>query len=479
MGVQLPPLAPAVGSHCDGLMVLLFPMLKGRSEEVELNVSVEDLSPSQKRLHIEIPAKKVQQAIDKRYRDLSSQVRIKGFRPGKVPRNILKSYYGKSIEQEVTSQFIEESFPQALREWDIKPLVEAEVDESKFDENGALVYAAIVEVCPPFDLADYKGLPIHRKEAAVTDEMLQTELERLREEHAELKTIELERGARYGDIAVIQYRWWPEGADTEKIEPSEQMVEVGKNKIHPDFDEHLVGHFSGDSLTFVLDQPEAEGVNPASPQRIHYEITIREVKEKTVPDLNDEFAQTVGDFETLDALKSEISRQLQRRMDDQGSGEVRRQIADQLLERMRFEIPPKVIEKEVEQQLRTFQYQFQSQGLKIDPSALDTPEIRAEYRPQAEKNVRLGLILNRIAEQEGLTLTDEEVDEVYQGMARMARMPLDEVKRDYADSPLIEQAKESKIKDKVLSLIEEHSVVSDSPPEADAIAEAAVSTEKE
>jgi trigger factor len=454
-------------------------MSKGRSEEVELNVSVEDLSPGQKRLHIEIPARKVQQAIDKRYRDLSSQVRIKGFRPGKVPRNILKSYYGKSIEHEVTSQFIEESFPQALRESDIKPLVEAEVDESKFNENGALVYAAIVEVCPPFELADYKGLLIRRSRAAVTDEMVEAEIARLREENAELKTIELERGVRYGDIALIQYRWWPEGADTEKIEPSEQMVDVGKNKIHPDFDEHLVGHFSGDSLDFVLDQPEADGSSQGSPVRIHYEVTIREVKEKTIPDLNDEFAQTLGQFETLEDLRKEISRQLQHRIDDQISGEVRKQIADHLLERMQFEVPPKVIEREVEQQLSTFKYQFQSQGLKIDPSVFETPEIRAEYRSQAERNVRLGLILNRIAEQEGLTLTDEEVDEVYQGMARMARMSLEEVKRSYADSPLIEQAKEGKIKEKVFSLIEEHSVVSDSPPEGSAIPEAVESTEQE
>ncbi len=442
-----------------------------------MNVSVEDLSPSQKKLHIEIPARKVQQAIDKRYRDLSSQVRIKGFRPGKVPRNILKSYYGKSIEHEVTSQFIEESFPQALRESDIKPLVEAEVDESKFDENGALVYAAIVEVCPPFDLADYKGLSIQRTEAAVTDEMVDAELERLREQHAELKTIELERGVRYGDMALIEYRSWPEGADTENIKPSEQMVEVGKNKLHPDFDEHLVGHFSGDNLTFVLDQAETEDSGQNSPLQTHYDVTIREVKEKTVPDANDEFAKALGQFDTLEELRKEISRQLQQRLDDQNKAEVRKQIADRLLEMMPFEVPPKVIEKEIEQQLRTFQYQFQSQGLKIDPGAFDTPEIRAEYRPQAEKNVRLGLILSRIAEQEGLTLTEEEVDEVYQGMARMARMSLEEVKRDYADSPLIEQAKEGKIKEKVFGLIEDHAVLSDSPPEVDAALEAAAAAE--
>jgi trigger factor len=438
---------------------------------VELNVSVEDLSPSQKRLHIEIPAQKVQQAIDKRYRDLAKQVRIKGFRPGKVPRNILKSYYGKSIEHEVTSQFIEESFPQALRESDIKPLVEAEVDETKFDENGALVYAAVVEVCPPFELADYKGLPIRRPVSQVTAEQEQEELERIRQQHAELKTIEIERGIRYGDLAVIEYRSWGDGEDADAAGFNEQTVEVGKNVLHPDFDEHLTGQFSGDSLTFALDQPEGEGSADGPGPQIHFEVNIREIKEKTVPELNDEFAQTVGQFESLEDLKKEISRQLRLRDEGQTKEAVRQQIVEMLLERMPFEIPPKVVEKEVEQQLRTFQYQFQSQGLKIDPNALDTPEIRAEYRPQAEKNVRLSLILSRIAEQEGFDVTDEEVEEIYQSVARMARMPLDEVKKTYADSSLVEQAKEGKIKEKVFDLIEAEAVCTEAPSEAVATSE--------
>lgn len=438
---------------------------------MELNVSVEDLSPSQKRLHIEIPAQKVQQAIDKRYRDLAKQVRIKGFRPGKVPRNILKSYYGKSIEQEVTSQFIEESFPQALRESDIKPLVEAEVDETKFDENGALVYAAVVEVCPPFDLADYKGLSISRSASQVTEEQEQEELERIRQQHAELKTIELERGIRYGDLAVIEYRSWVDGEDADAAKFTEQTIEVGKNVLHPDFDEHLTGQFSGDTLTFTLDQSEGEGSTEGAGPQIHFEVNIREIKEKTVPELNDEFAQTVGQFETLEDLKKEIARQLRLREAEQAKGAVRQQIVDQLLERMPFEIPPKVVEKEVEQQLRAFQYQFQSQGLKIDPNTLDTPEIRAEYRPQAEKNVRLSLILSRIAEQEGLNLTDEEVEEIYQSVARIARMPVDEVKKTYADSPLVEQAKEGKIKEKVFELIEAVASYTEAPTEAVATSE--------
>ncbi len=444
-----------------------------------MNVSVEDLSPSQKRLHVEIPAKRVQQAIDKRYRDLSGQVRIKGFRPGKVPRNILKSYYGKSVEHEVTAQFIEESFPQALRESDIKPLVEAEVDESKFDEKGALVYAAVVEVCPPFELAGYRGLPIRRADTAVSDEMVQAELERLREQHSELKSIDLERGVRYGDVAVIDYRSWLEGTDPTDEKPSEQMIEVGKNSLHPDFDEHLVGHFSGDSLGFVLDQPEAEGAEGESSRQVRYEVTIREVKEKTVPDLNDEFAQTVGQFDTLEVLRQEIVNHLQQRMDDQSKSDVRKQISDQLLEMIRFDVPSKAVEKEVDHNLRAFQYQFQSQGLKIDPTMLDTPEIRGDYRPQAERNVRLSLILGRIAEEEGLTLTDEEVDEVLQGVARVARMPIDEVREKYADNPLVEQAKEARIKEKVLSLLEEHAVFTEGTAEAEAAPDTAESKEQE
>ncbi len=422
---------------------------------MELNVSVEDLSLNQKRLHVQIPAHRVQAEIDKRYRDLSKKARIKGFRPGKIPKSILKSYFGKSVEHEVSAQFIEESFPQALKETDIKPLVEGEVDDSKFDDSGALVYTAVVDVCPPFELGPYKGLEITRPAQTVTPEMEQAELERIRQQHATLKLVEPERPVQVGDVVLLDLKTTVEGADQPEAKPTDQMVEIGKNTLHPEFDQHLFGRSVGERFQVELDFPEDSPHREMAGKRVRFEGTIREIKEKIVPELNDEFAQEVGQqFETLEALKAEISSQLKSRLKEAASRNVREQLAEKLLQIATFDLSQKVIDREIDRMIDLFLSQFQNQGLKIDRNRFMSPEIRAEYRPQAEKNVRLRLILNAIAKQEDVTLSDADLDEIYRGIARMARMDPETVKRDFADSAILEQAKESKVQDKVYELIE-------------------------
>ncbi len=438
---------------------------KKGSNKVELNVSVEDLSANQKKLQIEIPAQRVQAEIEKRYRELSKKARIKGFRPGKVPKSILKSYFGKSVEHEVSAQFIEESFPQALKETDIKPLIEGEVDDSKFDENGALVYTAVVDVAPPFELGTYTGLEIKRPSVEVTPEMENAELEKLRQQHAQLKLVEPERPIQRGDVVLLDLKSTVDGADDPDQESTDQMVEIGQNSLHPEFDQQLFGRSAGESFSVALDFAEDAPRKDFAGKRVRFEGTIREIKEKVVPELNDELAQEVGQqFETLDALKAEIAAQLKSRLEAASSRNVREQVSEMLLKDATFELSPKVIDREVERMVEMFLSQFQSQGLKIDRSRFLTPEVKAEYRPQAEKNVRLRLILDAIAKQEDVTLSDDDLEEIYQSIARMARMDAETVKRDYADSVIMEQAKESKIQDKVYALIEAKAVFVDQPP---------------
>lgn len=433
--------------------------------KVELNVSVEDLSANQKRLQVEIPAHRVQAEIDKRYRELSKKARIKGFRPGKIPKSILKSYFGKSVEHEVSAQFIEESFPQALKETDLKPLVEGEVDDSKFDENGALVYTAVVDVCPPFELGVYKGLDLKRPSVEVTQELQDAELERIRQQHSQLKLVEPERPARVGDVVVLSLKTIIDGVDQPDADPTDQMVEIGKNALHPEFDQHLFGRSVGESFSVELDFPEDSSQKEMAGRRVRFEATVREIKEKVVPELNDEFAQEVGQqFETLEALKAEISSQLKSRLEESSSRYVREQVGEKLLQAASFELSQKVIDREVERMIDMFLGQFQSQGLKVDRNRFMTSEVKAEYRPQAEKSVRLRLILNAIAKQEAVTLSDADLEEIYQGIARMARMDPETVKRDFADSAIMEQAKESKVQDKVYEFIEAQATFTEEPP---------------
>lgn len=422
---------------------------------MEMKVSVIDVSANQKKLQVEIPAQKVQEELNKRYGDLAKRVNIKGFRPGKVPRKILKSYYGKSIEGEVSNQFIQETFPEALRESELKPLAEADVNEMHFDDGGSFTYEAILEVCPPFEVKEYKGLEIQKPPVRVTEDQVETELQNLREHHAQLRTLEAERPVQNGDIVVIDFTPWVEGAIFEKGKAADYMMEIGKKTVHENFDEHLVGHRLNETFSFELDYSEDVPTKEVAGKRVRFDVTVREIKEKILPELDDDFAQEAGQQESLDALKEEIRKQLREQEEKRVEAEVRQQIRDKLLDKIDLELSPKAIEREVDYFVGQLQHQFQSQGLKVDTSKFDTPQIRAGYRPEAEKSLRWRLILDQIAVQENIKLSEEETEEIYNEVARLLRKDVETVKRDYADSTVVEQVREGKIQEKVLKLIEE------------------------
>lgn len=430
-----------------------------------MNVSVVDLSANQKKLLVEIPAEKVQKELRARYRDLGKSVKIKGFRPGKVPLNILKSYYGKNVQNEVSSQFIQETFPEALRETDLKPLVEADVSEMRFEENGAFTYAAVVDICPPFELADYRGLNIHRERVEIDEKVEEAELEGIRQQHAQLHTVETERVVQEGDVVLIDFTPWLDEVVFQKGSTHDYMTEVGKKAIHPELDAHLVGRLAGDSFSVELDYPEDAPIREIAGKRIRADVVIKEVKEKIVPELNDEFAREVGRFHTLDDLRKTIREQLVQREESRISSEVRRQIVDKLVGQMEVELSPRVIEREIDYLIGHLQHQFESQGLKIDTSRFNTPEVRADYRSQAERNVRWRLIVQKIAERENLQLSEEEREDIYREVARLTRTDLETIKRDYADSSIIEQYKDGRIVDKVFRLIESEAVFSNTTEE--------------
>ena len=429
-----------------------------------MNVSVVDLSANQKKLQVRIPALRVQDELDKRYRDLAKNIRIKGFRPGKVPRHIIKSYYGKTIESELSSQFIQESYEDALGEASLKPLVEADVSEMHFEDDGTFTYSALVDVAPPFQLEEYRGLTVQRTPVEVTEEQFEAEIERIRQQHAQLRTMEEARPVAQGDIVLVDVLPTVDGTIFEKGKQHDYMLEVGKHTLHPDFDQHLIGHEAGAVVAFELDFPADAPTPEIAGKRVRFEVAIREIKEKVVPELNDDFAKEVGHFQGLDDLKQAVREMLHKREHEKEAAAVREQMIEQLLGKVTIDLSSKVIEREVDRLVNLFRQQFESQGLKIDFGKLDTPEIRASYRPQAERNVRWRIIYGYIAEQEQLALTDEEMAEIYRDVARMARMDVETVRRDYADHFMVQQARERKLQDKVLALLEDAAVSPEAAP---------------
>jgi trigger factor len=435
---------------------------------VEINVSLTEISPSQKKIRVEIPESRVTKEFEKKYRDLAKKAKIKGFRPGKVPLSIIKSYYGKAVEHEVSSQFIEDTFGDALKESDLKPLTQADISESHFEEGGAFAYTAVVDICPPFELPDYKGLKIHKPVVEVTDEQVHAELDKLAQGHAQLRALESDRPIREGDVAIVDFTPIVEGRVFEKGKTRDFLAEVGKGALHPDFDKHLLGRRPGESFSFELYYPEDASTSELAGKNVRFDLTIKELKEKEVPELNDEFAQTLGpgQFETLDALRQGLREKLLEREEQSASQSVRGQILRKILGKVQFEISPRVIEREADRVLQNLKLQFESQGLKFDADTLNMSEYKTGSRLQAERDIRTRLVIDRVAEAEAISLDSEEEEQVFRDIAAAYRMDLAKVESEYRDSAIVEREKESKLQDKVLKFIESEAVFVDTPEEA-------------
>ncbi|MEN6441275.1 MAG: trigger factor [Syntrophobacter sp.] len=433
-----------------------------------MNVSVTDVSPSQKKLRVEVPAPKVREEFEEKYRDLAKKAKIKGFRPGKVPRSIIKSYYGKAVEHELSSEFIQETFPEALKETDLKPLTQADVSDPRFEDDGSFSYTALVDICPPFEMPEYKGVKLYKPPVEISEELVQAELERLRQGQAQLRAVEDDRPVSEGDVTIVDFTPSVEGKTFEKGKTQDFMVEVGKGTLHPDFDKHLVGHRAGESFAFDLDYAEDTPTREIAGKTVHFDVTIKELKEKDVPELNDEFAQSLGNtqFDSLQALEEEIRNQLRKREDERISGNLAEQITEKLLREAVFEVSDRVVDSEADRMVDNLKYQFERQGLAFDAARFNAPEYRTGYRAQAEKNIRARLVLARIAEAEQINLTDEDNDEIFRDIGRSFGMPPEKVKREYEDSAIVDQSRERKLESKVLKFIESEAAFVDTPEEA-------------
>jgi len=425
-----------------------------------MKVSVVDVSVNQKKVQVEIPAREAQKELNKRYSKLAKEVRLKGFRPGKIPLKILKSYYGKTVESEVSNQFIQETFPKALQETQLKPLAEADVNEMSFDEDGSFTYEAMVEVCPPFQVEGYRGMEIPRSSREIAPRDVEAELERIREQHAKLNPLEPEkaRPVREGDVVMVDLTARLEGSDIEEPPEEDRMVEVGKGAVHPDLDARLVGRSPGESFSVQLDYPEDAPNKEMAGRRMHVRVNLKEIREKVLPPLDDELAKSAASLGSLDELKEKIREELEQQAKAEASRQVREHIRSELLKKVKLDLSGKVVDKEVDRQLSQFLYQFQSQGIPIDAQRFNTPEIRAEQRPRAEEALSYRLILHRIADQESIALAPEEEEALYQEAAGLLRMDPETVRAQYGDSALVEELKDGRLQTKVLEMIESEAV---------------------
>jgi trigger factor len=389
--------------------------------------TVESVEPTKVRINVVVEPDELRPAIDRTARRLSQEVRVPGFRKGKVPRQVIEARIGRqallaeAIEQEAVPEF----YARAVEEHGVEPLSRASVDTPDYQDGQALEFSATVEVKPDIDLPPYRGVQVERPTIEVTDEHVDTQLDRLRERVAQLEVIG--RPLAKGDFAQVDLRATSHVTEIPELTRTDFLYEVGSGTVVPKLDEELEGTRKGDILRFNDTLPEGAGEGLAG-QEVTFQVLVKEAKAKVLPKLDDDFAQEASEFDTLDELRADLRQKLEEAATAQVASELETRVLQAYLDTVDVPLPESLVHDELHYRADRFAQQLGMMGVTLDQWLEATEQTRegieADLRAQAERAVKAQLVLEAVAAAEGMESTDEEVEaEVRRQAQRVGRAP--------------------------------------------------------
>lgn len=397
-----------------------------------MQINVEDVSSLTKKMIITLPEAQVVQELESAYKKLNTEVSLKGFRKGKVPRQVLEQNYRPKVEYEVAEKLIQSTYFDALEKSKIDAVVHPDIREQKFAENGTFVYTAEVDVRPQFELAEYKGIEIEQAALEVTDEEISQELEVLRKQMAPLQSVE-DRAIEKGHLAVVDFEGYHNGKAIKQVVGENYSVDVGSGQYGKEFEEKLLGLKKGEEASQEIDFPENFANPILAGKKVEFKINVKDVKERMLPALDDEFAKEVGEeFSSLDALKAHIrEKKLQAKKDAQ-RGDLTDKLMKALIESHDFEIPPRLVAYEIEAMIKELESNLERQGMTLEAAGFNRDALVEQYKLAAQSRVKGDFLLKKVAEKEGLKLENEDIDKGFKRISEQYNMPVSEVKKYFS-----------------------------------------------
>jgi trigger factor len=392
-----------------------------------MKVTVEELSPSKRALRIELPPDRVATQVDATFREWGRKLQLPGFRPGRVPQEIIRRRFRDAVHEEVVRELIPESYREALAQTALDPISQPTVEDIHFVDGEPLTYKAVVEIKPAITVADYRSIAVEREKIEVTDQEVDRALEYLREDAAEYVPMEGWPALR-DDLVILDHEGTIHGKPFKGGSGKNLTVALGHEGYLPGFTDQLLEVQKGDSKQFSLEFPADFPRKELAGRQVDFRVTVKEVKKRRVPELNDEFAKTVGDVETLVALKDKLREQLSQRKTRAQEAEVRRRVLEKLAAQHEVDVPGAWVEREAAAVLDEFLMTMRATGKRVEGFP-DTPEgVRAKAEEIARRRVKQSLLLEAVARQEGVTVTDAEVEAEIAALAAATRQEPDAVR---------------------------------------------------
>ena len=429
-----------------------------------MKIQVEDLSPVRKKLIIEVEPEKVKEEWETVYRGVNKKVKMKGFRPGKVPRSMVEKYYGPQIEDEVIRNLVSRNYPEALKESQLIPIAMPLLDQPALNPEGPFTFQATIELKPEIIISDYKGLSLNRQDVAIKEEDVENRLSLIQRSHGVLSSLKEDRPIQEGDFAVIDYNSWLDDRPLPDGSAANYDLEVGSGYFNADFEKELLGQKKGESREFEIQFPENHGNALLAGKRIKYKVTLKEIKERILPELNDEFAKSLqeGLFTSLEDLRAKIREDLENMEKQRAEAKLNEELLDQLTAKTEFEIPDGLVDQEMEAMMARLEQDMTRRGMTWPQNEADRDRIRENMKPVAQKRVRRQLILEKIAALESLEVQKEELEAEFAKIAQGVNQSTGFVREVYQKNNMLPQLSAQLLEEKTLTFLKDQAQITHS-----------------
>ncbi|HEY8350775.1 MAG TPA: trigger factor [Clostridia bacterium] len=398
-----------------------------------MQVKVENAGKNVVQLEIEVEAEKFEQGMQKAFAKNAKKFNIPGFRRGKAPRHLVERYYGEQVlYEDAINEVCPDAYEQAVEENDIHPVDRPEIDIKQIGKGKSLIFTATVTVRPDVELGEYKGVEVEKSTAVVTDEDVDKEIERVRERNSRLIAVE-DRPAASGDTVTIDFEGFVDGTAFEGGKGTDYDLVLGSGTFIPGFEDQLIGVSKGEEKEVNVTFPEDYHNKDLAGKPAVFKVTVKEIKVRELPNLDDEFAKDVSEFDTLEEYKADLRKKLLERAEHMAHHENEDKVVAKVVENAAVDIPPVMIDRQIDNLVYDFRMSLMYQGLDLERyleiMGMDMNSFRDQFRTRAEQEVKTQLVLDKISKVEAIVPTDEETDAEIKRLAENYRQSEEEFRQ--------------------------------------------------
>ena len=418
-----------------------------------MQTKIENVSSIKRKISVDVPVERVAEALEKAYQKVQKTAKLKGFREGKVPRDMLEKFFKNEVEKEAIESLIATTYPEALKKENINPVSRPAVDFGDFDGKTQFSYTAEFEIHPVVEVTDHHGLSLEKTERTINDELVDKRLKAIQQSMTQLEPVDENATLGEGLVGYVDFNGTADGKPFNGSKAENFLVDVGSGSLLKEFEGEILGMKKGETRKIEFIYPKDYFNKDLAGKKGLFDVTVKDLKLKKVPELNDDFAKDLGSYKNLDEVKADLRKRMESAVEYEAKTELANQAMEILVKKHQFEVPEAIVLSELKGMFESFVNQLQRQGKKFEDSGITTEKFIEQYKPVAENRVRGYYIIEAIAHLEKLEVSDNDVEERFKTISANVGQPLQKVKEYYTNNNLIIGLKTQILHEKALDFV--------------------------